>query len=274
LHFNIKTKQHHNITKYNKADFDVVVQLSEELEKELGEFVKALVLFGSSAKGVAVANKSDIDVVIIIDDIKYELTAEFVEAYRIIVEKTAFRISKQLHITTVKLTNFWEYVRTGDPVMINMLRDGVPIIDSGFFEPLQALLQQGRIRPTMESVWTYFSKAPSTLYNSKWHILQGVVDLYWAVIDSAHAALMCIGEIPPTPAHVSELLETRMAKKGLIKHSYVATMKKFYDLSKKILHREVREISGKEFDALYREADEFVDAMSKFIEFKNRQNTK
>ncbi|MCJ7757484.1 MAG: hypothetical protein MUP24_05005, partial [Gillisia sp.] len=83
---------------------------------------------------------SDIDILIIIDDVRAELTAEFVEAYRVIVEKIAFKISKKLHITTLKLTNFWDYTRAGDPIVINMLRDGIPLMDYGFFEPLQILL--------------------------------------------------------------------------------------------------------------------------------------
>jgi len=274
VEFKIKKKEHHNLYRYKQEELTIAENFSNEIEKELGDFIKAIVLFGSSTRKNEFTPESDIDILIIVDDIKTELTAEFVEAYRIIVEKIAFKISKKLHITTMKLTNFWEYVRAGDPIIINILRDGVPLIDTGFFEPLQILLREGRIRPTMESVWVYFSRAPATLYNSKWHILQAVVDLYWAIIDSAHAALMAVNEIPPTPSHVADLLKEKMAKKGLIKQKYINTMKKFYELSKKIIHREIREIKGKEFDKLYKEADEFVDAMRMFIDEKQKQEIK
>ncbi|MFO8241301.1 MAG: hypothetical protein R6T90_09945, partial [Dissulfuribacterales bacterium] len=62
-----------------------------------------------------------------------------VEAYRVIVEKIISKTSERLHITTLKFTNFWEYIRGGDPVGLNMLRGGIPLIDSGFFEPMQQL---------------------------------------------------------------------------------------------------------------------------------------
>jgi len=110
------------------------------------------------------------------------------------------------------MTSFWEYIRNGDPIAINILRDGVALIDTGFFEPLQVLLRRGRIRPTQESIWLYFIRAPNTLHNSKWHILQATLDIYWACVDACHAALMKIGETPPTPEHVADLLEDKLVK--------------------------------------------------------------
>ena len=156
-------------------------------------------------------------------------------------------------------------MRIGDPVGINILRDGFALLDTGFFDPLQALLRKGRIRPTPESVWTYFSRAPRTLHNSKWHILQATLDLYWAVIDSAHAALMKVGEIPPSPDHVADMLEERLVKPKLIEKRYTEIMKKFYEIQKKIMYRETKEISSKDFEEYYREASSFVARMEEFI---------
>ncbi|MBW2999415.1 hypothetical protein KY339_01980, partial [Candidatus Woesearchaeota archaeon] len=182
------------------------------------------------------------------------------------IQKIISEVSKRLHITSMRLTSFWEYVKSGDPVAINILRDGVAIIDSGFFEPLQALLKQGRIRPTSESVWSYFTRAPATLHNSKWHIMQATLDLYWAVIDAAHAALMRLKQIPPSPIHVADMLDEKMVKKKLLDKKYVETMRKFYNLSKMITHREIREIKGDEYEGYYKEAEEFVNVIKAFIE--------
>jgi len=146
------------------------------------------------------------------------------------------------------------------------LRDGVAIIDSGFFDPLQALLKKGRIRPTAESIWSYYVRSPNTLHNSKWHILQASIDLYWSVIDAAHAALMKLGEIPPTPDHVADMLEEKMVKKGLLEKHYVKVMRNFYKLMKMISHREIKEIKGEEYDRYFKIAEDFVRRMKKFIE--------
>jgi uncharacterized protein (UPF0332 family) len=227
-------------------------------------------LFGSTIKQdrPVIAGEKDIDILIIVDDLSIRISPEFVEAYRIIIEKLAMKHSQRLHITTLKFSNFWEYMRIGDPIGINMLRSGLPLYDIGFFEPLQALLRNGRIKPTQESVYTYFARAPATLKNSKWHLLQACLDLYWGVIDSAHAALMSIGETPPTPAHVADLMHEKLAKPGLIKARYVDIMRRFYEMSKLIVHRQIQEIKGEQYELYYKEAEDFVEAMRRIIERK------
>ena len=95
--------------------------------------------------------------------------------------------------------------------------------------------------------------------------MQATLDLYWAVIDSAHSALMNLGEIPPSPSHVADLLDEKLAKKGLLEKKYIKTMKNFYELAKKIGHKEVRSIEGKHYDKYLIDARDFVERMKKFI---------
>ena len=269
LEFDIHKRKKQVSDSYTKDVIDVSYDFSKKVYKEFAKFIKAIVLFGSTARKKQ-EGKGDIDILIIVDDVSIIIDREFVEAYRIIIDKIVSQVSPQkLHITTLKFTSFWEYVRAGDPVAVNILRDGMPIIDSGFFEPLQILLYQGRIRPSPESMWNYFNKAPITLYNSKWHIKQGVLDLYWAVIDSAHAALMKLNEVPPSPSHVADMLEQKMVKKGLVKEKYAEIMRRFYHISRIVLHGQLTEISGAQFDEYFKQAKEFVDEMQKFIEGRN-----
>ena len=265
MKFDLPHKQHPNLERYYKEDIDKVYRFANELYKELGGLIRAVVVFGSTARHTR-GPGGDIDVLIILDDLQMNLTAEVTEAYRVIVQRLIVKNSTKLHVVTLRFTNFWEYVRNGDPVAINILRDGVALIDSGFFDPLQLLLKKGRIRPTQESIWTYYSRAPNTLYNSKWHISQAVVDLYWAVIDAAHAALMKMGEIPPSPDHVADLLQKKLVQRKLLEAKYVATMRNFYRLMKMITHREIKEISGEEYDRYYKEAEDFVHRMKKIID--------
>lgn len=265
MKFDLPRREHPNLEKYEKHDVDLSYRFANEIYKEMGGLIRAVVIFGSSARKKATA-KSDIDILVIIDDITVSLSPEVLEAYRVIVNKTIVKVSTRLHITTLRFTSFWEYMRNGDPIGINILRDGVALIDSGFFEPLQALLKKGKIRPTSESIWTYYIRGPNTLHNSKWHLLQATLDLYWGVIDAAHAVLMKHGEIPPTPEHVADLLEDKLVKKKLLEKKYVATMRNFYKLMKMITHREIKEIKGREYDEYFKAAEEFVNRMREFIE--------
>jgi predicted nucleotidyltransferase/uncharacterized protein (UPF0332 family) len=265
MKFDIPRRDHPNFEKYYREDVDTAYRFSNEIYKELGSFIRAIVLFGSTARKTK-STGGDIDLLVIIDDLAMNMSPDVVEAYRLIVQKTIVKVSTKLHITTMRFTSFWEYMRNGDPIAINLLRDGVALIDSGFFDPMQALLKKGRIRPTQESIWTYFTRAPNTLHNSRWHLLQAVLDLYWAVIDSAHAALMKTGEIPPSPEHVADLLEQKLVKKKLLEKKYATTMRNFYKMMKMITHKEISEIKGHEFEHYYSMAEDFVQRMRRIIE--------
>ncbi len=265
MEFKVIKKENENIHKYPTDDLKIVQKFSQQLKNELGDFLMATIMFGSSVRRQA-TKESDIDVLVVSNDVSFQITDALVESYRIIVENIIAKTSPKLHITSMTYTSFWEYVKAGDPVAVNILRDGVAVIDNGFFEPLQKLLQQGRIRPSEESVWRYFGRAPRTLLNSKWHLLQATLDLYWAVIDSAHAALMRKNEVPPTPEHVAEILDKVYVKHKLLEKKYVETMKKFYRLSKMITHREIREIKGVEYEKYYHEAEDFVRRMKRLVE--------
>jgi uncharacterized protein (UPF0332 family) len=165
----------------------------------------------------------------------------------------------------MKFTSFWEYVRNGDPIAMNILRDGYALLDTGFFEPVQHLLKAGRIKPSAEALWSYYNRAPNSLKISRIKILEACMDLYWAVLDSAHAALMSINQVPPSPSHVADLFEEKIVKTKMAPKKYAWTIRKFYDLSKRISHKEIRVISGKEYDEYYVEAKDFVDVIGKLI---------
>lgn len=263
MQFKIHQMENENIHRYPTEDLQIAKKFAENARRELGDFLLGVVVFGSSARR---EKANDIDILIVTDDTAFQITDALVQTYRLIIEKLVTNISIKLHITSMTYTSFWEYSRAGDPVVVNILRDGVALFDTGFYEPLQRLLKMGKIRPSEESVWRYFGRAPRTLTNSKWHILQATLDLYWAVIDSAHAALMRRHEIPPTPEHVADLLDKVFVKKKLLESKYVVTMRKFYMLMKKITHREIQTMSGVEYEKLYLEADAFVRRMKIIIE--------
>jgi len=263
MEFDVKKQKISNVDKYPRDDLSIAYKFAKKVYDEFGNFIKAIVLFGSSARDEK--PKGDIDILILVDDITIQMTAEIVETYRIIVEKSVADVSSRLHVTSLKLTTFWEYVRMGDPIGLNILRDGVALLDTGFFDPLQGLLVRGRIRPSPEAIYSYFYRAPRTLSNSRWHLLQATLDLYWAVIDSAHAALMKLGESPATPENVADLMDSAMVKKGKVERRYAETMRMFYTLSRQILHRELKEITGPMYERYFQKATDFVERMQKIV---------
>lgn len=263
MDFSVHKKIPHSKGNYSAVNIDLAYSFSKEIHKELNDLLKAIILFGSAARQKEGTN--DIDILLIVDDVSIRLTPEITQAYRIIVEKTALKISPKIHVTSMKFTSFWDYIKAGDPIAVNILRDGYAILDTGFFDPLQALLAQGKIKPSLETMWAYYNRAPKTLEYSQRRILEATLDLYWAAIDAAHAALMAIHEIPPSPEHVADLLEHKLANQKKIDKKLPWTMRKLYALSKKITTGQLREIKGEEYDKLYLEAKKFVNELEKFI---------
>ena len=249
-----------------KEELDIAYKFSAIIKKEMQDFIKAIVLFGSTARKRE--DSQDIDILIIVDDLSIEFNKAIVQGYRIITQNVIQKVSKKLHITTMRLTNFWEYIRAGDPIAVNILRDGVAILDSGIFNPVKLLLYQGRIKPSKESITNYISRSEYSLMSSKQHLLAACIDLYWAVIDAAESALMKVNEIPPGPSHVHNLIDKRFVNTGLIERKYSLIIQELYHLNKAIEHKEIKEITGEQFSKYYYEAEDFVNCMKKLIDDK------
>jgi predicted nucleotidyltransferase len=266
MKFKIKKRDDRDTTTaYPPTEFQIAKDFSQRIYKELGEFLKAVILFGS-ATGSGKQCVNDIDILVIVDDVKIQFTEDLVQTYRVILQKViADTDPKRLHIQSMKFSAFWEYVRSGDPVATNVLRYGIALIDSGFFDPLQLLLDQGRIRPTPESIATYFALAPKSLESSDRHMLNATVELYWAVINASHAALMHYGEVPPSPDHVAEIMKKTLIKDKKITAESVKTMEDMYKVFKGITGRKTRAITGQEYDTYRIRVDKFVKEMDKFI---------
>lgn len=263
MEFKIQAKSNPNKDKYRKNDIDVAYDFSRKVIKEFGSFIKTIALFGSTARNEQKSN--DIDILIIVDDVSINITQEMVNAYRVIIEKIIADSSRKLHVTTLKMTNFWDYMRRGDPLGLNILRDGVALYDLSLFEPLRILLAEGKICPSLETSHVYLNKAMGSMFNSRNRILQATLDLYWGVIDMAHAALMQENVMPATPALVADKLNEVFVKRKKLEGKYVNTMKKFYLLSRAIIHNERSYITGNEYESYFKEAQDFVERMKKII---------
>ncbi|RME30959.1 nucleotidyltransferase domain-containing protein [Candidatus Woesearchaeota archaeon] len=264
MEFEVPKHEKENLEKYSDEAKDLAYEFSKRLLKEMRGLIKGIVLFGSAARKRQKSN--DIDILIVVDDLSIELTKPLIQGYRIIVKKLVADVSEKLHITTLRYTTFWEYTRAGDPVGVNILRDGVALYDTGFFAPLQRLLYTGRIRPSAESIWTYFGRTGISLENAKGKLLGATLDLYWAVMDASHAALMRVGEVPPSPEHVPAYLKEKLVKTGLLEAKWPGICKEFYHLMKNISHREVKEISGELHDHYAKLAKDYVERMKRIIE--------
>lgn len=267
MEFSIEKKDHANYHKYDKKVLDTAYAFTKEAYGEFQEFIRGMVLFGSSARHDG-NDKSDIDILVVFDDVLTNPTPDIVEAYKIITEKLIQKHSTRIHVTTMRFTTFYEQVRVGDPIGINILRDGIALVDKGFFDPLQALLRMGKIRPTYESIWNYMHKSSKTMHNSRWHLFRACEDLYWAVTDAAHAAIMKQGILPPSPRHMHTFFLEHVVPTKQFNKGHAKKIKFFYDLYKSIDRKELRDITGQQYEQYYLDAKHFVLDVQAFLEKK------
>ncbi len=250
-----------------KTEHDIALDFATKLYKKMGQPIKSIVLFGSAAKKTAVAG-SDIDIVIVIDDVSINWDVELTSWYREELDRVikANPYQQSLHINTVKLSTWWEDILKGDPTVINILRYGEAIVDlAGFFEPLKYLLLQGKIKGTPEAIYSCLQRAPSHIARSKMAELGAVEGVYWSMVDSAHAALISKNILPPSPEHIAIDLTTTFVDSGRLKAKYVNWFKDIIVLYKKIAHGEISDLKGVELDDLQQKAEDFLKEMIRIV---------
>ncbi|MCX6749152.1 MAG: nucleotidyltransferase domain-containing protein [Candidatus Pacearchaeota archaeon] len=250
-----------------KKESDIAMDFATKAYKRFDKIVKSIILFGSAAKQTTVSG-SDIDIILIIDDVSINWDQELIAWYREELEKmiklNPYRQS--LHINTVKLSTWWEDLMRGDPVVLNILRYGEEMIDlAGFFNPLKSLLLKGKIRSTPEAIYSALQRAPMHIARSKISELNCIEGLYWAMVDSAHAALIAADVQPASPEHVAVDLKVTFVDSGKLNMKYVVWYRDLLMLHKKISHGEIHELKGIEIDAWQERAEEFLDVMAKLV---------
>lgn len=250
-----------------KTEHDIAMDFAVKVYQKFDKIVKSIVLFGSVAKEDSVAG-SDIDIIILIDDVSLRWDQELIAWYREELDKLLRKnpYNQSLHINTVKLGTWWEDLMKGDPTVINVLRYGEAMIDhGGFFEPLKRLLIMGKIRPSPESIYVNLQRAPQHLARSYQAELGAIEGLYWAMVDSAHAALISINVLPPSPEHLAVDLREHFVGPGLLKMKYVQWYKEILMLHKKIAHGQITDLQGVVIDDWQEKTKEFIDVMARLV---------
>jgi len=248
-------------------DYDVAYDYAAKVYQKFREVIKSIILFGSTAKEVQ-KEKSDIDIIILVDDVLIKWDQELIAWYREELGKltSSLKYPKRLHVNTVTLSTFWNEILVGEPVVINVIRYGVPLIDfGGFFEPLKVLLARGRIKPSPEAIYNALRRAPIHISRSKSYLVGAIDALYWAMVDSAHAALMSAKQVPPSPEHIGAMLNHIFVKKGMLNSKYIDWYNEIYALAHHISHGEITKVSGKFIEMYQERTDKFIGEMANLV---------
>jgi len=263
-----KLEKHYPTLKL-KDEKEIAFDFALKVYERFNKLIKSIILFGSAAKGT-MQKGSDVDIIIIIDDASIKWDDELIAWYR---EELGKLIElnpyiRPLHVNTVKLVTWWEELLRGEPVVINVIRFGEPLVDfGGFFLPLKFLLAEGKIKSTPEAIYNALQRAPRHLARSRASMFNAIEAMYWAMVDASHAVLIAANQIPPSPEYIPAMLKKIFVERKILDIKYVMWCRDLYLLSHKILHGEIREISGKELEEWHKRTDEFLGEMAKLINY-------
>ena len=144
--------------------------------------------------------------------------------------------------------------------------------------PWKSLLRMGKLKPSPEAIDMFMSMGDGVIPRSKRTLLTEIfTNIFWGITTPAQAMLMLAGCPPPN------------AKKELVrdfKKEFVDTKmieKKYLDFLEKVIatwrdyeHEKIKEISGKEIDALLKETEDFLKRLKelrKQIDKKSQEQT-
>jgi predicted nucleotidyltransferase len=96
-------------TLHLNTDTDIAMDFAVKTYKRFDKIVKSIILFGSSMKHNSKPT-SDIDIIIVVDDVSVKWDQELIGWYRGELDKilTSNPYQKMIHINTVRLSSWWK----------------------------------------------------------------------------------------------------------------------------------------------------------------------
>ncbi|BBL45498.1 nucleotidyltransferase [Nanobdella aerobiophila] len=237
---------------------NIIINFSKDLIEKVDGLVKTIALFGSYAQNKE-NKKSDIDILILIDDIyanDLNISIPFYfDNLNKILSKEEY---KKIHPTTLTLTKFWNMILNGDPLILDILRKSNVIFDSsGIYGSLKRMLENGMIKTSPEYLETMRNKSQE-LYNYSYFLInKSFESLYNSVIYLIQYYLIKNKINVYSPEDIVEKLE-ELKKNKKIKKDIVEYFREIYDTMKRLEHKDIDKI----------DLDNFNKLLNKYIDFK------
>ncbi len=244
----------------------IVKEFSKKLLEKYGPYIKAIVVWGSTARDEFKC-ESDIDLVILVDDTKSDFSEEIKRKMDDFIYKLAKKTDEKLSPQpTWGITEFMRMVRNYAPLAYALLKDGIPVYDTGFFLTNKKLLEMGELPITPEASERRMESVPKRLLGAKHAKLWIVAEyIYYAMIGAEEAVLMYLGRVPPDPINAAKACREYLVKTGLLEEKYVEFLDEVVKFRKAVEHRKINDISGKELDEYIKKGEEFVERFKKLL---------
>ncbi|MBN1923946.1 MAG: nucleotidyltransferase domain-containing protein [Nanoarchaeota archaeon] len=241
--------------------------------QKLKRYILSMILVGSVSRGT-MHEDSDVDISFVIDDtdVKKMSRHEVLARLRRMIHGMAAQTGFEFNIQVYLLTDFWQNLRDTHPVIFSMVRDGIPLYDTGMFIPWRTLLKMGKLRPSPEAVDQFYRTGRLLIQDINNNIKEMVIErVFLAMFNPAQAALMLIG-VPPTDAiNTPKVFKKHFVNElKLIEEKYADYLEDIIKLRKGVEYGKIKEISPEEFAKVMKQANDFQDRIEKlFTDIRN-----
>ncbi|MBI4010126.1 MAG: nucleotidyltransferase domain-containing protein [Candidatus Aenigmarchaeota archaeon] len=221
----------------NKEMMAKVIKFTNEARQQYSELIKSVLIFGSAVRGDATKG-SDVDLFVVIDDTATK-SSEDLQKVTSHLHLIANEL-KDLHVQTHTLTEFWQWIKVGSPELVNFLRYGLTIYDTGFIKPVQRMLNMGLIPPSEETI-ILKARTADTRYKAVVRDIKSMIfDLRYSVLDIIQAVVMHYYKAQPDYKKAPEYME-KLVKEKMLEKEYIDKFKELDSLWKKIDHKEIKD---------------------------------
>lgn len=238
-----------------------VVKFTNEARKQYGNLIKSVLIFGSAAKGT-MKKGSDADIWVVLDDTATK-SSEDLEKVNAQLYLIAHEL-KDLHVQMTALTEFWQWVKAGSPELVNFLRYGLIIYDTGFIKPVQKMLQMGLLPPSEETISLRARAAEARYRKIKLDLKAMIFELRYAATDAVQAVVMHYYKEQPDQKAIPEFLE-KLVKEKKLEKEYIEKFKELDKLWKDIDHKIVKEVDAGYLEKALKLTREIVDRFKKLL---------
>jgi len=238
-----------------------IIKFTNEARKQYGDIIKCVLIFGSAAKGTMVKG-SDADIWVILDDTATKGSEDLDK-----VNSQLYLIAhelKDIHVQAATLTEFWQWVKMGSPELVNYLRYGLVIYDTGFIKPIQRMLNMGLIPPSEETVSLKARTAEVRYKKIKADIKSMIFELRYNMLDMCQAVIMYFFKAQPDYKTAPEYLE-KLVKQNKLEKEYIDKFKELDQLWKDIDHKEIKIVTTEHLERALRLSKEVMYRLKKLL---------
>ncbi len=238
-----------------------VVRFTNEARKQYSDLIKSVLIFGSAVRGDATKG-SDVDLFVILDDTATK-SSEDLQRINSHLHLMANEL-KDLHVQTHTLTEFWQWIKVGSPELVNFLRYGLVIYDTGFIKPVQRMLNMGLIPPSEETITLKARTADTRYKRVVLDIKSMIFDLRYSVLDIIQAVVMHYYKAQPDYKKAPEYME-KLVKEKMLEKIYIDKFRELDSLWKKIDHKEVKDATPEHLEIALKLAKDIITRFKDMI---------